>query len=588
MSNKAHILSMISLCAFLVASCGNNQEDPKPVDPVIVHVDAKNPTFYVDGNIEYYHDTANNKYYDSNKQEISADQIKVRLDIIDFLDRKNPIKSFGKKLEITYKAEEVNDIISKGNALISKIEGGSYYSAVDANDIITEVNRLLSLTNTQYDVAYILADSSGKSEDYDLKSEIYSAYYNLRDEYYAIYVAIAKEGRYNDKFFPGWSQEKIDQYIAQHDHASGGGGSPEKTTEQKMEILLNKYRAGKIERYETFHDYVALAKQLASEKSYSNYLEYAYKNYGREYSISEAKTLSENAKNTILPLAQNFKSKLEQMEKKDGISESNKAYKNNFFGSNIDLMRGYTLTLDDSYKTNFQSFFENGNYFFSNVANPNVTAYTANSTLGHYIFASKNYQDLMSFTHEFGHYYAGENFGTVPSLDLSETQSQGNEMLLLSYLKNNNSNTDYALGFTYSEISSMANSILLGCVINELEDFAYSNEFTQESLENKFDEVLKKYGASIGKDKLDYMYQVLLNYQGYYISYAVSGIAALELYAKSIENYNAAAASYISLCKKDSSDEKFKKSLENAGLFDVFSDDSFTLIKTIENIWVLK
>ena len=584
MSKKAHILSLISVCAFLMSSCGETPQDPEPEEPIIRHVEAKSPTFYEDGNIEYYYDTAKNKYYDSNKQEISADQIKSRLDIIDFLDRKDPIKSFGKKLKIIYKAEEVNDIISKGNALISKIEGGSYYSAVDANDIITEINRLLSFTQRQYDIAYVLADASGLTADYELKTEIYNAYYNLSDEYYAVYVAMAKEGRYNDKFFPGWSQERINQYIAEHDHKGGGGGSPEKTTEQKIENLLNQYKAGKIERYTAFNDYVELAKQLASEKSYSSYLDYSYKQYGREYTVSQAKTLSNYTTNYILPLAQSFRSKLEEAEKNPDVVESNKAYKNNFFGSNIDLMRGYALTLDSSYINNFKSFFESGNYFFSNVANPNVTAYTANSqTLGRYIFASKNYQDLMSFTHEFGHYYAGTNFGNVPSLDLSETQSQGNELMLLSYLLGNN-NSDSSKAFVYQEIASMANSILIGCAINEFEDFAYNNEFTQESLEAKFIEILDKYGALVTRDKIDYMYQVILNYRGYYISYAVSGIAALELFAKSLNNYADGVTSYVSICKKESSDEKFKKSLENAGLFDVFSDDSFTLINTIKNI----
>ena len=579
MSNKAHLLSLISLCAFLVPLCSCNN------DGDLRHFKAKAPTFYEDGNIEYYYSEKDDKYFDKKKNEIDKNDIKVRLDIFNTLDREDPISLFGSPLEITYDSAKFQEVVDLADAMISKIDSGAYYRATEAQSVITKIYEMLVFLQDQFDIANLLADASAKSEDYQKQDEIYNAYYKMSDQYYGVYVALAKEGSYNDIFFKSYTEAEIKKYIKDHSDP-GGGGTSGQSTSKKIQNLLDSYKAGKVGRFDTYKQLVTLSNQLASEKSYSNYLDYAYRLYSREYSVSDSLSLSEKVIQNVTPLFTKIKDKLELAEQNQEVKQSNYKLSRNFFGKNIDLLRNYAKDLGSDYKVNFQKLFDEGRYYFSNVANPNTTAYTANYlTKGNLIFLSKEYQSISSIIHEFGHFNANYTYGDSVVLDLSETHSKGNELLLLSYFKNSNSySSEIKAGFTYDTLYSQINSLLVDFAINELEYYAYNNDFDQVSLENKWSELLEKYKPNITRNKLDYMYQVLINYRGYYVSYGVSSLAALQLFAKGITDFNFAANSYKSIYTKDGDTEKFKKSLENAGLFDVFSDDSFTLINMIANI----
>lgn len=593
------LISLLSLSAILMCSCGNNptpeptpEPDPGPT-PTCEHeygyVAGKEPSFYEDGNIEYYFCPKCSKFFDKNKAEISSNNLKVRLDIFNTLDRENPISLFGTSLKLTYDAEKVKEVVDESNAMITKIDSGKRYTANEAQAVITKINEQLDFLKEQFDIANLLADASAEAEDYQKQDDIYNDYYKMQDQYYGVYVALAKEGSYNHLFFKSYTEEQIQKFIKDHT-GSGGGGTSGQGTSKKIQNLLDQYKAGKIERFEAYSQLVSLSNQLASEKSYPNYLDYAYRLYQREYKVSDALDLSKKVIKNITPLYTEMKRKLNDSEKDETVKESNIKLSKNFFGKNMDLLRNYAKDLGNDYKVNFQKLFDEGRYYFSDVYNPNTTAYTANFvSKGNVLFLSKDYQSMSSLAHEFGHFNAHYTYGDSVVLDLSETQSKGNELLLLSYFKNSDSfASEIKAGYTYNTLCSSINSLLLDFAINELEDYAYNNSFDQTSLENKWVELLDKYGASISRNKFDYMYQVLLNYRGYYVSYGVSELAALQLFAKGLTNFTVAANAYKSIYTKDGDTEKFKKSLENAGLFDVFSDDSFTLINTIENIWVLK
>lgn len=577
MKTKAHILTGLSLCAFLVCSCACNHE--------FTLVNAKEASFYEDGNIAYYTCGKCDKYFDENKKEIDKNSVKIRLPLFDTLDRENPISLFGSPLELSYDAQKVKDVVDESNAMISKIDSGVYYKATEAQSVITKINEQLDFLKEQFDIANLLADASGKSEDYQKQDEIYNDYYKMQDQYYGVYVALAKEGSYNNLFFKSYTEEQIQKFIKDHTDP-GGGGTSGQGTSKKIQNLLDQYKAGKVERFEAYSQLVSLSNQLASEKSYANYLDYAYRLYQREYKVSDAIDLSQKVIENITPLYTNIKEKLSNSEKDSAVKESNNKLSKNFFGKNMDLLRNYAKDLGSDYKVNFQKLFEEGRYYFSDVYNPNTTAYTANFvSKGNVLFLSKDYQSMSSIVHEFGHFNAHYTYGDSVVLDLSETQSKGNELLFLSYFKNSNSfANEIKAGYTYDTLCDSINALLLDFAVNELEYFAYNNSFDQTSLENKWVELLTKYGATISRNKFDYMYQVLLNYRGYYVSYGVSELAALQLFAKGLTNFSVAANAYKSIYTKDGDSEKFKKSLENAGLFDVFSDDSFTLINTISYI----
>lgn len=587
MVKKAHFLLSISSCAFLLCSC-NLLDFLKPKEKHehnYVLVNAKEASFYEDGNSEYYVCSDCNKTFDLNKNEKNINEFLTRIPLFDLLDRKDPISLKGMDIPLNFNETEVQTNITQGNSLVEKINSKNYVPT-DIQPWSTKNNQLRSSTMTNYYYSDVLADFNGDEVGYETKNKIYNAYYDLQDIYYAVYVAVAKEGSYNNIFFKSYTQEQIEEFIAKHSPSGGGGGGGTPSISQQMENILNNYKAGKIDRYSAYSQYVELAKQLASSKSKESYLHYAYGQFGREYTVAQADQLSSLVKTYIKPLAVTFKTKLNEAKNSASNSEGSNNLNNNFFGEKIDLLRDYSKNLGDPYKTNFQNLFEGGHYFFSSNTNKNVTAYTANSpALGRYIFLGKNNQDIMAITHEFGHYNAEEVYGDVGDLDLSEIQSKGNEILLLSFMKNyQNIDENIVKTFTYQHLSEVTNNILLGCAINEFEKYVYTNTFDQTTMENKWLEIVDDYGANITRNKLDYLYQVVLNYRGYYISYAVSGIASLELYQKGIEDFELAAESYKSIYTKDSENEKFTLSLQNAQLGNVFDANSYSKISQLGNI----
>ena len=192
---------------------------------------------------------------------------------------------------------------------------------------------------------------------------------------------------------------------------------------------------------------------------------------------------------------------------------------------------------------------------------------------------------FMITIHEFGHYSADLTFGSITSLDLAEVQSQGNEMMFMAYLQENNLiDEDIVDSYVYNEIWNITSTVLVGCAINELEQYAYTQTFTQDSLESKWNEIQTRYGFESGSSSSDYMYRVLLNYHVYYISYAVSALASLQIYAKSLVSLTDAKTAYNSICKKESKNERFLDSLTNAGLGSIFEESSYQLIASIDDL----
>lgn len=154
--------------------------------------------------------------------------------------------------------------------------------------------------------------------------------------------------------------------------------------------------------------------------------------------------------------------------------------------------------------------------------------------------------DFSTLIHEFGHYYA---FYVSPdlnafNLELSETHSQGLELLMLSQYEE-----IYGSGAELEEVCTMYNilvSMVDGCLYDELERYAYGQEnLTVEDLNRKYGQLLREYGywddtvpeeQGYGWVTVSHLYSNPL----YYFSYGVSAAAALEIWSMDQWNYDGA------------------------------------------------
>ena len=159
-------------------------------------------------------------------------------------------------------------------------------------------------------------------------------------------------------------------------------------------------------------------------------------------------------------------------------------------------------------------------------------------------------------------------------MDHDETQSQGNEMLFLAWLRAHMPE-GMDEGFEILELEQLLNmlgSIVMSTAVDEFEYLIYTGatEFDGEAFPQVKDSDVIDYNAlyeaivtSYWEDiatmyNTEYWMYVAFDNAAYYISYAMSALPCLELYAKAgtgADGLEAARASYLKLFTFSSNDE---------------------------------
>lgn len=189
-----------------------------------------------------------------------------------------------------------------------------------------------------------------------------------------------------------------------------------------------------------------------------------------------------------------------------------------------------------------------------------------------------NSYDYTTLIHEFGHYNA---FYCSPdplssNLDLAEIHSQGLELLMLPQYKEifgENARTE-ELYTIYAIVMSLVD----GCMFDELERYAYNTtDLTVEKMNKKYMELLKEYGYRDPEDPMEEAYSWvetshMFGYPLYYLSYAVSAAAALELWEVSLTDHAGALNTYLELVALGEVGY-FVETLEQVGMENPMSQD---------------
>ena len=230
----------------------------------------------------------------------------------------------------------------------------------------------------------------------------------------------------------------------------------------------------------------------------------------------------------------------------------------------------------------YNKLWNGGNYFFAYDPdlsyNGAFTTYIYDDNLGA-VYFGPSYQAIMTIVHEFGHYYAatvcGDEEGSQ-SIDLAEVQSQGDEWLFLSQIEQYTGSKVGRLVVEYQLFEALV-TIVQSTMVNEFEIYAYTHsELTPSDFDEVYKEVCEKFGgydiisAVFGYDPEIYWHYVVIDSPAYYISYAVSLISALEIYAVAEEDLSAGAEMYMNICNYDFENGVFLDIIKDAGLSDPF------------------
>lgn len=334
--------------------------------------------------------------------------------------------------------------------------------------------------------------------------------------------------------------------------------------------------------------------KIATLSSFENY--YVYSSgyiYERDYTAESCETLLNLIKTYIIPLYIECYQQLRLTQQ--NLTNEEKAIFNNFTNKSFreqheNYVINYVNSLPNAMKRGMYDMFERNNYYVATNDNAYKAAFTVSLNYSGipYCYFGPSYQNCFTIIHELGHYYADySNPLTNIPLDIAETHSQSNELLFLHYLRNDFTKNVYD-AIKLNEILNMLKACITSSLINSFEMKVFSKN-VENYKSSDFDAIMTGIINEIGSDFFanylngdfySYWKRVCIQQPCYYVSYAVSGVTALALYAQAIQSdndYLNALERYNDLCTANF-DKGLSATLDEVDMLDPFSVSTYTTI----------
>ena len=534
---------------------------------------------------------------------------KSKYEAMNHLYEKGPVDVSGKELTLTYEKGAQDTYLATAQAVLDALEA----EEVEGEEILALYDEFVDtyyMLVDEYRKAKIISDKDNGKEDYEIADELEALVDDFGAQDELIDIAAYKSAKYKEIYYSQYDEYKNEDGTLNEEAVKAyvDGLDPEATAtlneiSQRMSGALSSYYAKESTAAEALTAYLTAAKEYATAAGYDDYLHYAYESdFGREYTVEDSNNLAQYVKDYIIPASNYCEEVFNEFDEASAAdAKTTRVYANawnemialynNFYGNYFKYFADYAENkIGDEMAENFHYYFESGNYWYSATENDNVTGYVWSFSDGTpLMFLGYENQASSTFIHEFGHYNEaitskGSDFY---SMDLNEVHSQGNEMLFYLYLTETDAASEIATKeFLNYKTYQMFDAVISGYLINEVEKWAYTQDLTtyetpkkfEEALFAKWKEICKEAGADTYANATSWVELVLLNYQGYYISYAVSAVAALELYAVAVDDYDAAVAAYKKLYAPHEATDTFTSVLEEAGLYSVFNEEAYKKI----------
>lgn len=326
-----------------------------------------------------------------------------------------------------------------------------------------------------------------------------------------------------------------------------------------------------------YRELVDLHNEEAQSAGYKDYADYAYEaSYGRDFTPDDAAALCEAVK----PYARQYFGSLYYNEATYAdFSADTDLTEQELVG----LVTQYMPRVSDDAAKAAAYMEKHGLYFMDSAERVSDLGFT--TTLDQYnapfiylaLYGDQN--DIQSMFHEFGHYYDAyvnpvpDLLLSVGSLDIFEIHSTGMEALSTGWYEDiYGEDADLA---RIRFLDSALYTVFSGCLFDEFQRVVYADpSLTPEQISQTFVTIARSYGLrSFGKEFSHYWMQVNHNFESpfYYISYAVSMLASLQIYEMAENDWAAAADFYNDLVSLGAYDYTYCELLEKVGL-ECFTD----------------
>lgn len=331
---------------------------------------------------------------------------------------------------------------------------------------------------------------------------------------------------------------------------------------------------------ELFVKLVKLRREMAKTYGYPSYAAMAYDGYSRDYSPEDAAALYGAVKQYFVPLAVSY-----------GEAVYDRAWElgNGVECSETDVLSAMERVLplfSDEAGAAFQYMREYGLYDLA--PSPDKAEIGFTTWLYYYgepfIFNAPT-GTVLDYTvtfHEFGHFlsffysYSDLIFGVADN-DLSELQSQGMEILFTHYYADI-FGEELGDALKKRTLMDMVFSVIDGAMYDEFLSLVYAEpDLTPERVSEIYLRLYDEYGYE-RYTGCEYEWQgISHNYDTpfYYLSYCVSALPALELFAILRENPANAVQTYMNIAAMNPEEWYFSEALAETGLGSPFEGENF-------------
>ena len=506
----------------------------------------------------------------------------------------NPFSTPEFSLTYTLNQADIDSFNSYADESLQKLPNGN---PDNTSNVMLLYNLVTTFSNIaqQYQIAQVLyfADLSNEANktNYDFASD---AYNKSRTKYNTVMQKIYEaNGKMKEVVFEGTDEDWLRIQYHPSDEL--------KSLREDVNALYDDYIALPDQTFDEqtgliYADLLTKYKQIATITGFEDYYDYgSYFTHNRNYEKTRLAEMKAFIKTYFIPLFNELYAEYTSLLKTLTVVE-----KSTIATLSIDYnllsekyFEGYVNSLPASAKDGINNMFKTGNYLIATSDESRSVAYTTTMVQSQvpYCFFGKGVADSFTIAHETGHYYSMLNGKNISiSTDISEIQSQANEMLFLRYLEDLLSDRVYR-AVELTQILDILSTVIGASVMDDFEQavFAVDNvaDYTYVEFDAIMTSVVNNWGAdffakNFSMTLTEYWKKAIVTQPTYYISYAVSAISAIGTYCETDTEigYSTAKDKYVKLCEGINENMSLIEVYDYTEILSPFEESTF---KTIYN-----
>lgn len=397
----------------------------------------------------------------------------------------------------------------------------------------------------------------------------------------------ASESPIKDVLFEDWTEEDLKMLSAYTSEIAQLEKENEELVVQYQALSQEELAEGIIPLYQKL---IANNNRIAQIYGYDNYYTYGYDVvYARDYTTDTVQQARDYAIKYLVPtvpaILQQFALGFQSLDQ-EGQQVVAAFMEGSYQDTDKDYVNLYIDSLPEDLQAVMNHLWQYDRAIFADSTGAKEGAFTVNIGDDAICFFGPGYDSTLTLVHEMGHYASTLNLDLDECpMDLAELHSQGNEWLFMNELQDALDPKVYAVIRDYKMYMDMC-TILVSFMVDDFEERIYTTDvsgYTKEDFDAVAEEVCQAYGGAdfvnnYLTDFQSYWRLVVMESPVYYVSYAMSDVAALNLYTIASQDREKAYEIYSHLLKDVDLDLGFQENLKKVGLSGPFDSQVYEAI----------